>query len=216
MTNKKNKGSYCGMASTARLLLIMMVVVCSLLLTACYSHSRLVGGENKQLAVFVLSKGIEIRLDTPLNITLLQRLIISKEYGIQQDTPNVTPDFTPQEAEFAECLEIQPSKDTIILKLYWQLAKAELLEFSLAQFDSVLNTLCPTNDHFELTYWDYTFEHLSIRPASIRGQFLYEHINNICPNSISDIHIRQETLKEGRFTEKQPGYRVLMICRKHS
>lgn len=52
-----------GRVSMARLLLAIMVVACSLLLTACHSYSRLVGVENKQLAVYVLSKEAEIRLD---------------------------------------------------------------------------------------------------------------------------------------------------------
>ena len=116
-----------------------------------------------------------------------------------------------QDAEFAECLNIQPSKDTILLKLYWRLAKAELLESSLAELDSVLQTVCTESNRFELTYWDYTIAEASSYPGTRRGAFLYQRMESICPNSrITKMTINHEIIE--RYTEKQPGYRVLMIC----
>ena len=88
-----------------------------------------------------------------------------------------------QDAEFAECLNIQPSKDTILVKLYWRLAKAELLESSLAELDSVLQTVCTESNRFELTYWDYTIAEASSYPGTRRGAFLYQRMESICPNS---------------------------------
>ncbi len=116
-----------------------------------------------------------------------------------------------QDAEFAECLNIQPSKDTILLKLYWRLAKAELLESSLAELDSVLQTVCTESNRFELTYWDYTIAEASSYPGTRRGAFLYQRMESICPNSrITKMTINHEIIE--RYTEKQPSYRVLMIC----
>ena len=116
-----------------------------------------------------------------------------------------------QDAEFAECLKIQPSKDTILLKLYWRLEKAELLESSLAELDSVLQTVCTESNRFELTYWDYTIAEASSYPGTRRGAFLYQRMESICPNSrITKMTINHEIIE--RYTEKQPGYRVLMIC----
>ena len=132
----------------------------------------------------------------------------------QAETAAMAKDYseimTIQDAEFAECLDIQPSNDTILVKLYWRLAKAELLESSLAELDSVLNSVCPQSDRFELTYWDYTFWEASSHPSAKRGAFLCQRMYSICPNSVSKITIRHETIE--RYTEKQPGYRVLMIC----
>ena len=151
------------------------------------------GTENGQLAVFVLSKGSEVRLDTQ----------------------NTTPEWTLQEAKCAESLNIQPTKDTILVKLNWWLAKAVLRDFSLAQLDSVVNTLCHPGDRFEITYWDYQLEYWSFIPAKMRAEYLYDQINEMCPNSITAVHIRKETLKEGEQMPNQPPYKILMICRKH-
>ena len=119
--------------------------------------------------------------------------------------------MTIQDAEFAECLDIQPSKDTILVKLYWRLAKTELLESSLAELDSVLHAVCPQSDRFELTYWDYTFGEASSHPSAKRGAFLCQRMESICPNSnVTKMTIKNETIE--RYSEQQPGYKVLMIC----
>lgn len=105
---------------------------------------------------------------------------------------------------------IRPSKDTILVRLYWKLAKEELLDFSLDDLKRAIHSVCPENDRFELTYWDYYVEEESSYLAARRGTFLCQQMDSICPNSISKMTIRQETI--ARYTEEQPGYRVLMIC----
>ena len=152
------------------------------------------GIENEQIAVFVLSEGREVRLDG-------------------QNTC-LDPEWTFQESDFSECMHIQPTDDTIVVKLHWRLAMWELLDFSLAQFDSLVNTLCSTNDCFELTYWDFMEDVMSDIPANRRGKFLYERMNEICPNRVTAVHIKNETVNLERFATMSPGYRVLMICRK--
>ena len=144
-----------------------------------------------------------------------QKVVFTEELRkLQTETVAAEKDYseiiTFQNAEFAECLDIQPSKDTILVKLYWRLAIADLLEFSLAELDSVFQTICTESDHFELTYWDYTIKEASYFPDIRRGVFLCRRLDSICPNSVSKINIRHETIE--RYTEKQPGYRVLMIC----
>ena len=151
------------------------------------------GVENDQLAVFVLSEGREVRLDAQ----------------------NRSPEWTLQEAKCAEGLNIQPTEDTIIVKLNWWLAKAELRDFSLAHLDSVMNTLCHPGARFEITYWDYQYEYWSYIPAKMRAEYLYDRMNEMCPNSITAVNIRNEVLKEGEKIPNQIPYKVLMICRKH-
>ena len=123
---------------------------------------------------------------------------------------NVSEIMTIQEAKFTEWQNIKPSKDTILVKLYWKLAKEELLDFSLEDLKRAIHSVCPENDRFELTYWDYYIEDESSYLAARRGTFLCQQMDSICPNSISKITIKQETI--ARYTEEQPGYRVLMIC----
>ena len=118
--------------------------------------------------------------------------------------------MTIQDAKFTEWQNIKPSKDTILVRLYWKLAKEELLDFSLDDLKRTIHSVCPENDRFELTYWDYYVEEESSYLAARRGTFLCQQMDSICPNSISKITIKQETIV--RFTEQQPGYRVLMIC----
>ncbi|MBO7444879.1 MAG: hypothetical protein J6T86_00505 [Bacteroidales bacterium] len=151
------------------------------------------GVENEQLAVFVLSEGREVRLDTQ----------------------NRSPEWTLQEAKCAEGLNIQPTEDTIIVKLNWWLAKAELRDFSLAHLDSVMNTLCHPCARFEITYWDYQYEYWSFIPAKMRAEYLYDRMNEMCPNNVTAVHIRYELLKEWEEIPNQTPYKVLMICRKH-
>ena len=118
--------------------------------------------------------------------------------------------MTIQEAKFIEWQDIKPSKDTILVRLYWKLAKEELLDFSLEDLKKAIHSVCPDNDRFELTYWDYYIEDESSYLAARRGTFLCQQMDSICPNSISKITIKQETI--ARYTEEQPGYKVLMIC----
>ena len=118
--------------------------------------------------------------------------------------------MTVQEAKFAEWQNIKPSEDTILVRLYWKLAKEELLDFSSDDLNRVIHSVCPENDRFELTYWDYYIEDESSYLAARRGTFLCQQMDSICPNSISKITIKQETI--AWHTEEQPGYRVLMIC----
>lgn len=118
--------------------------------------------------------------------------------------------MTIQEAKFIEWQDIKPSKDTILVRLYWKLAKEELLDFSLEDLKKAIHSVCPDNDRFELTYWDYHIEDESSYLAARRGTFLCQQMDSICPNSISKITIKQETI--ARYTEEQPGYKVLMIC----
>ena len=118
--------------------------------------------------------------------------------------------MTIQEAKFTEWQNIKPSKDTILVRLYWKLAKEELLDFSLDDLKKTIHSVCPENDRFELTYWDYYIEYESSYLAAKRGTFLCQQMDSICPNSISKITIKQETI--ARYTEEQPGYKVLMIC----
>ena len=118
--------------------------------------------------------------------------------------------MTIQEAEFAEWQNIKPSKDTILVRLYWKLAKEELLDFSLDELERTIHTVCPEDERFELTYWDYYIAEESSYLAARRGAFLCQQMDSICPNSISKITIKQETIV--RYAEQQPGYRVLMIC----
>ncbi len=116
-----------------------------------------------------------------------------------------------QYGEFTECLNIQPSKDTFLVKLHWRFIESELKESSLAELDSVLQTVCTESNRFELTYWDYTIAESSSYPATRRGAFLYQRMESICPNSrVTKMTIKHEIIE--RYTEKQPGYRVLMIC----
>ncbi|MCR4826053.1 MAG: LD-carboxypeptidase [Bacteroidales bacterium] len=116
-----------------------------------------------------------------------------------------------QYGEFAECLNIQPSKDTFLVKLHWRFIESELMESSLAELDSVLQTVCTESNRFELTYWDYTIAEASSYPGTRRGAFLYQRMESICPNSrVTKMTIKHEIIE--RYTEKQPGYRVLMIC----
>ena len=116
-----------------------------------------------------------------------------------------------QYGEFAECLNIQPSKDTFLVKLHWRFIESELKESSLAELDSVLQTVCTESNRFELTYWDYTIAEASSYPGTRRGAFLYQRMESICPNScVTKMTIKHEIIE--RYTEKQPGYRVLMIC----
>jgi hypothetical protein len=116
-----------------------------------------------------------------------------------------------QYGEFTECLNIQPSKDTFLVKLHWRFIESELKESSLAELDSVLQTVCTESNRFELTYWDYTIAEASSYPATRRGAFLYQRMESICPNSrVTKMTIKHEIIE--RYTEKQPGYRVLMIC----
>jgi len=120
-------------------------------------------------------------------------------------------EITFQDGEFAECLDIQPSKDTILVKLHWRFIESELIESSLAELDSVLQTLCSESNRFELTYWDYTFAEASSYPGARRGAFLYQRMESLCPNSyVTKVTIKHEIIE--RFTEQQPDYRVLMIC----
>ena len=125
-------------------------------------------------------------------------------------TQDVSEIMTIQEAKFSEWQNIKPSKDTILVRLYWKLAKEELLDFSLDDLKKIIHSVCPENDRFELTYWDYYVEEKSSYLAARRGTFLCQQMDSICPNSISKITIKQETI--ARYTEEQPGYRVLMIC----
>ena len=116
-----------------------------------------------------------------------------------------------QYGEFTECLNIQPSKDTFLVKLHWRFIESELKESSLAELDSVLQTVCTESNRFELTYWDYTIAEASSYPGTRRGAFLYQRMESICPNSrVTKMTITHEIIE--RYTEKQPGYRVLMIC----
>ena len=116
-----------------------------------------------------------------------------------------------QYGEFAECLNIQPSKDTFLVKLHWRFIESELIESSLAELDSVLQTVCTESNRFELTYWDYTIAEASSYPGTRRGAFLYQRLESICPNSrVTKMTIKHDIIE--RYTEKQPGYRVLMIC----
>ena len=125
-------------------------------------------------------------------------------------TQDVSEIMTIQEAKFSEWQNIKPSKDTILVRLYWKLAKEELLDFSLDDLKKIIHSVCPENDRFELTYWDYYIEDESSYLAARRGTFLCQQMDSICPNSISKITIKQETI--ARYTEQQPGYKVLMIC----
>ena len=118
--------------------------------------------------------------------------------------------MTIQEAKFSEWQNIKPSKDTILVRLYWKLAKEELLDFSLDDLKRAIHSVCLENDRFELTYWDYYIEDESSYLAARRGTFLCQQMDSICPNTISKITIKQET--SARYTEEQPGYKVLMIC----
>ena len=118
--------------------------------------------------------------------------------------------MTIQEAKFSEWQNIKPSKDTILVRLYWKLAKEELLDFSLDDLKRAIHSVCPENDRFELTYWDYYIEDESSYLAARRGTFLCQQMDSICPNTISKITIKQETIAS--HTEEQPGYKVLMIC----
>ena len=118
--------------------------------------------------------------------------------------------MTIQKAKFSEWQNIKPSKDTILVRLYWKLAKEELLDFSLDDLKKTIHSVCPENGRFELTYWDYYIEYESSYLAARRGTFLCQQMDSICPNSISKITIKQETI--ARYTEEQPGYKVLMIC----
>ncbi len=49
----------------------------------------------------------------------------------------------------------------------------------------------------------------------MRAEYLYNRMNEMCPNSVTAVHVRYEMLKEGEKMPNQPPYKVLMICRRH-
>lgn len=63
--------------------------------------------------------------------------------------------------------------------------------------------------------WDYQYEYWSFIPAKMRAEYLYDRMNEMCPNSVVAVHIRYELLKEWEEIPNQTPYKVLMICRKH-
>lgn len=150
-----------------------------------------------------------------LSCALLLTSCHSYRKEVRLDTPHTSPEWTIREAKCDESLNIQPTEDTIIVKLNWWLAKAELRDFSLTHLDSVTNTLCHAGARFEITYWDYQYEYWSFIPAKMRAEYLYDRMNEVCPNSVTAVHVRYEMLKEGEKMPNQPPYKVLMICRRH-
>ncbi|MBR4912824.1 MAG: LD-carboxypeptidase [Bacteroidales bacterium] len=157
---------------------------------------------------------MEVRADSAtltFDIPGVQKMVrtegLRKQPMTAQDVSEI---MTIQESKFSEWQNIKPSKDTILVRLYWKLAKEELLDFSLDDLKRTIHSVCPENGRFELTYWDYYIEDESSYLAARRGTFLCQQMDSICPNSISKITIKQETI--ARHTEEQPGYKVLMIC----
>ena len=155
----------------------------------------------------VHADGAMLSFDIPGEQKTVRTEGLRKQPMTAQDVSEI---MTIQEAKFSEWQNIKPSKDTILVRLYWKLAKEELLDFSLEDLKKAIHSVCPDNDRFELTYWDYYIEDESSYLAARRGTFLCQQMDSICPNSISKITIKQETI--ARYTEEQPGYKVLMIC----
>jgi muramoyltetrapeptide carboxypeptidase len=157
---------------------------------------------------------MEVRADgatLSFDIPGVQKMVRTERLRKQPMTAlDVSEIMTIQESKFSEWQNIKPSKDTILVRLYWKLAKEELLDFSLDDLKRTIHSVCPENGRFELTYWDYYVEEESSYLAARRGTFLCQQMDSICPNSISKITIKQETI--ARHTEEQPGYKVLMIC----
>jgi hypothetical protein len=155
----------------------------------------------------VRADGATLTFDIPGVQKMVRTEGLRKQPMTAQDVSEI---MTIQESKFSEWQNIKPSKDTILVRLYWKLAKEELLDFSLDDLKRTIHSVCPENGRFELTYWDYYIEDESSYLAARRGTFLCQQIDSICPNSISKITIKQETI--ARHTEEQPGYKVLMIC----
>ena len=155
----------------------------------------------------VREDGATLTFDIPGVQKMVRTEGLRKQPMTAQDVSEI---MTIQESKFSEWQNIKPSKDTILVRLYWKLAKEELLDFSLDDLKRTIHSVCPENGRFELTYWDYYIEDESSYLAARRGTFLCQQMDSICPNSISKITIKQETI--ARHTEEQPGYRVLMIC----
>ena len=155
----------------------------------------------------VRADGATLSFDIPGVQKTVRTEGLRKQPMTAQDVSEI---MTIQEAKFIEWQDIKPSKDTILVRLYWKLAKEELLDFSLDDLKRTIHSVCPENGRFELTYWDYYVEEESSYLAARRGTFLCQQMDSICPNSISKITIKQETI--ARHTEEQPGYKVLMIC----
>jgi len=155
----------------------------------------------------VRADGVTLTFDIPGVQKMVRTEGLRKQPMTAQDVSEI---MTIQESKFSEWQNIKPSKDTILVRLYWKLAKEELLDFSLDDLKRTIHAVCPENGRFELTYWDYYIEDESSYLAARRGTFLCQQMDSICPNSISKITIKQETI--ARHTEEQPGYKVLMIC----
>lgn len=155
----------------------------------------------------VREDGATLSFDIPGVQKMVRTEGLRKQPMTAQDVSEI---MTIQESKFSEWQNIKPSKDTILVRLYWKLAKEELLDFSLDDLKRTIHSVCPENGRFELTYWDYYIEDESSYLAARRGTFLCQQMDSICPNSISKITIKQETI--ARHTEEQPGYKVLMIC----
>ncbi len=155
----------------------------------------------------VRADGATLTFDIPGVQKMVRTEGLRKQPMTAQDVSKI---MTIQESMFSEWQNIKPSKDTILVRLYWKLAKEELLDFSLDDLKKTIHSVCPENGRFELTYWDYYIEDESSYLAARRGTFLCQQMDSICPNSISKITIKQETI--ARHTEEQPGYKVLMIC----
>lgn len=155
----------------------------------------------------VRADGATLSFDIPGVQKMVRTEGLRKQPMTAQDVSEI---MTIQESKFSEWQNIKPSKDTILVRLYWKLAKEELLDFSLDDLKRTIHSVCPENGRFELTYWDYYIEDESSYLAARRGTFLCQQMDSICPNSISKITIKQETI--ARYTEEQPGYKVLMIC----
>ena len=196
----------------------ILLLSSALLLTSCHSNRQLVGmGSVKDLTDSIWTYGISHPDGFTLDINTMTEpvFVLSEGREVRLDTQHRSPEWTLQEAECAESLNIRPTEDTVIVKLNWWLAKAELRDFSLAHLDSVMNTLCHAGAHFEITYWDYQYEYWSFIPAKMRAEYLYDQMNEMCPNSVVAVHIRYELLKEWEEIPNQTPYKVLMICRKH-
>ena len=155
----------------------------------------------------VRADGVTLTFDIPGVQKMVHTEGLRKQPMTAQDVSEI---MTIQESKFSEWQNIKPSKDTILVRLYWKLAKEELLDFSLDDLKRTIHAVCPENGRFELTYWDYYIEDESSYLAARRGTFLCQQMDSICPNSISKITIKQETI--ARHTEEQPGYKVFMIC----
>lgn len=155
----------------------------------------------------VRADGATLSFDIPGVQKMVRTEGLRKQPMTAQDVSEI---MIIQESKFSEWQNIKPSKDTILVRLYWKLAKEELLDFSLDDLKRTIHSVCPENGRFELTYWDYYIEDESSYLAARRGTFLCQQMDSICPNSISKITIKQETI--ARYTEEQPGYKVLMIC----